>query len=81
MFAAGKAALGAARAVVSESNAEVYLDSVDGYMSFYGWNLCGAVPAWQAVYGGWSLNIGAEYQSVMTEAAINRGDIFTDGTP
>ena len=38
----------------------------------------GAVPAFQSVYGGFSLNIGAEYQSVMTGHAISAGSIFTD---
>ena len=37
----------------------------------------GAVPAFQSVYGGFSLNIGAEYQSVMTGHAISAGSIFT----
>ena len=66
MFARGKAAIGADRAVISESNSEVYMSAVDGYLTLQGWNNCGAVPAWQAVYGGYSLNIGASYQSVMT---------------
>jgi hypothetical protein len=78
MFARSKAALTGSRAVVSESNGEVYLSAVDGYLALYGWANCGAVPAFQAVYGGYSLNIGAEYQSVMTGDAINRGVILTD---
>lgn len=101
LFAQAKTALGTGRAVVSESNAEVYLSSIDGFLSLYGWNNCGArqprahnrsrsrnhphnlpapgaVPAFQSVYGGFSLNIGAEYQSVMTGHAISTGSIFTD---
>ena len=100
LFAQAKTALGTGRAVVSESNAEVYLSSIDGFLSLYGWNNCGArqpscpttaacsyphnlpapgaVPAFQSVYGGFSLNIGAEYQSVMTGHAISAGSIFTD---
>lgn len=78
MFARSKEVLTSSRAIVSESNGEVYLSAVDGYLALYGWANCGAVPAFQAVYGGWSLNIGAEYQSVMTGDAINRGVILTD---
>ena len=51
MFAKGKAAIGGSRAIVSESNADVYMSSVDGYLSLYGWNFCGSVPGFQAVYG------------------------------
>ena len=51
MFAKGKVAVGGSRAIVSESNADVYLSSVDGYLSLYGWNFCGAVPGFQSVYG------------------------------
>ena len=42
LFAQAKTALGTGRAVVSESNAEVYLSSIDGFLSLYGWNNCGA---------------------------------------
>ena len=41
LFAQAKTALGTGRAVVSESNAEVYLSSIDGFLSLYGWNNCG----------------------------------------
>ena len=51
MFAKGKAAIGGSRAIVSESNADVYLSSVDGYLSLYGWDFCSAVPGFQSVYG------------------------------
>ena len=51
-------AVGAGNAVVSESNAEAYLGSLHAYMAVYGWKQCGVVPAFQAVYGGWSINIG-----------------------
>jgi hypothetical protein len=47
------------RAVVSESNAEAYLSSLHGYFSYYSFLQCGYVPAWQAIYGGWALNIGS----------------------
>jgi len=51
-------AVGPGNVVVSESNAEAYLGSLHGYLAVYGWKSCGVVPAFQAVYGGWSVNVG-----------------------
>lgn len=44
--------------IISESNAEAYLGSLHAYLALYGWRSCGFVPAFQSVYGGWSVNVG-----------------------
>ena len=36
----------------SESNAEAYIGDLHGNMALYGWQRCGFVPAFQAVYSG-----------------------------
>ena len=59
MLSAVTQAISPNRAVVSESNAEAYMSSLHGYFAYYAWLQCGYVPAWQAVYGGYALNIGA----------------------
>ena len=51
--------VGPGKVIISESNAEAYLGSLHAYLAIYGWRECGAVPAFQAVYGGWSVNVGA----------------------
>ena len=53
------AAVGPGKVIISESNAEAYLGSLHAYLAIYGWRQCGVVPAFQAVYGGWSVNVGA----------------------
>ena len=39
--------------------------------------LCGS----SALAGGWALQIGAEWQSVLTGDAISRGELFSDDYP
>ena len=51
-------ALGPNTAVFSESNAEAYIGDLHGNMALYGWERCGFVPAFQAVYQGWTVNAG-----------------------
>ena len=51
-------ALGPDTAVFSESNAEAYIGDLHGNMALYGWERCGFVPAFQAVYQGWTVNAG-----------------------
>lgn len=50
--------LGPDTAVFSESNAEAYIGDLHGNMALYGWQRCGFVPAFQAVYSGWTVNAG-----------------------
>ena len=47
-------------AILSESNAEAYIGSVHGNLALYGWRRCGYVPAFQAVYSGYTVNIGKQ---------------------
>lgn len=62
--------VGKGRAILSESNGDAYLGSLSGYMGVYGLRACGFVPAFQAVYSGWSVVIGTfgwppnDYQSI-----------------
>ena len=58
LFSDVAAALGADSAVFSESNAEAYIGDLHGNMALYGWERCGFVPAFQAVYQGWTVNAG-----------------------
>jgi hypothetical protein len=51
--------IGPQKVVISESNAEAYLGSLHAYLALYGWGRCDMVSAFQAVYGGWSTNVGA----------------------
>jgi hypothetical protein len=44
--------------LMSESNADVLLDGVDVNLALYGWLACGNVPAFQAVYSGYTINVG-----------------------
>jgi hypothetical protein len=50
--------VGKSRAIFSESNGDAYMGSLHGYMAVYGMRACGFVPAFQAVYSGWSVAIG-----------------------
>jgi hypothetical protein len=43
---------------MSESNADVMLDGVNANLAIYGWLACGNVPAFQAVYSGYTINVG-----------------------
>ena len=58
LLAAAAEALGPDTAVFSESNAEAYIGDLHGNMALYGWQKCGFVPAFQAVYQGWTVNAG-----------------------
>ena len=58
LLAAAAEALGPDTAVFSESNAEAYIGDLHGNMALYGWQTCGFVPAFQAVYGAWTMNAG-----------------------
>jgi hypothetical protein len=51
-------ALGPNTAVFSESNAEAYIGDLHGNMALYGWEKCGFVPAFQAVFSGYTVNAG-----------------------
>lgn len=46
--------------IISESNAEAYMGSLHAFLAIYGWRACGSVPAFQAVYGDYSIRVGAE---------------------
>ena len=52
-------AVGPGRVIISESNAEAYIGSLHAFLAIYGWRECGVVPAFQAVYGGYSVNVGS----------------------
>ena len=52
-------AIGPGRVIISESNAEAYLGSLHAYLAIYGFRQCNFVPAFQAVYGGGSVNVGS----------------------
>eukprot|EP01051_Picozoa_sp_SAG22_P011910 SAG22_NODE_1187_length_5217_cov_5.282532_3_plen_277_part_00 len=58
LFSDVAATLGPDAAVFSESNAEAYIGDLHGNMALYGWERCGFVPAFQAVYQGWTVNAG-----------------------
>ena len=58
LFSGVAEVLGPDAAVFSESNAEAYLADLHGNMALYGWQRCGFVPAFQAVYQGWTVNAG-----------------------
>ena len=53
--------MGVGKALISESQNEAMLGGVHAFLSIYGWLggiQCQTVLAWQAVYGGWSVNVG-----------------------
>ena len=58
-LAAAVQAVGPGKVLISESNAEAYMGSLHAYLALYGFRQCNAVPAFQAVYGGWSVNVGS----------------------
>ena len=58
IFSDVAAALGPDAAVFSESNAEAYIGDLHGNMALYGFEKCGFVPAFQAVYSGYTVNAG-----------------------
>ena len=60
LLRATEQAIGPNRVVISESNAEAYLGSLHAFLAIYGWQNCRMVPAFQAVYSGWSVNVGTE---------------------
>jgi hypothetical protein len=45
--------------VISESNAEAYVGSAAGSMALYGYMQCGWVPAFQAVYSGYTVLVNS----------------------
>lgn len=67
LLSATERAIGPNRAVISESNAEAYLGSLHAYLAIYGWQNCHMVPAFQAVYSGWSVNVGTEGWPLVTD--------------
>ena len=53
--------LGSTRMLISESQNEAMLGNLHAFLSIYGWlgmMGCGTQLAWQAVYGGWAVNMG-----------------------
>ena len=58
-LAAAVQAVGPGKVLISESNAEAYMGSLHAYLALYGFRQCNVVPAFQAVYGGWSVNVGS----------------------
>lgn len=60
IFEASVKAAGPQKAIISESNAEAYMGSLHAYLAIYGFEQCGVVPGFQAVYGGWSIRVGAK---------------------
>lgn len=48
----------ATHALFSEAQAEPYIGQISGNMALYGWKRCGFVPAFQAVYGGYTTMSG-----------------------
>jgi hypothetical protein len=60
--------VGVGRAIMSESNNEVHMADLHAYLAIYGWHgspgaaqntmHCRTALAFQAVYGGWSVNVG-----------------------
>ena len=53
------AAVGPGKVIISESNNEAYIGSLHANLALYGWRECNVVPAYQAVYGGFIVNVGA----------------------
>ena len=61
LLAKSAAAAGPQRAIISEAHDQTALADLHGFLSIYGFvgNLaCRTALAWQAVYGGWSVNVG-----------------------
>eukprot|EP01044_Picomonas_judraskeda_P019080 COSAG03_NODE_3941_length_1750_cov_1.251816_1_plen_157_part_00 len=63
------AAVGPGKVIISESNSEAYLGSLHAFLAIYGWSQCTTVPAFQAVYGGYAVNVGNDgwTDNVVTE--------------
>lgn len=66
------------RMTISESQSEATLGSLTANLAIYGWMTCGFVPAWQSVYGGYTLNVGLGtawpgfFVNLTDPAAVNR---------
>eukprot|EP01052_Picozoa_sp_SAG31_P029775 SAG31_NODE_2990_length_4812_cov_6.899215_2_plen_779_part_00 len=58
LFNAVSRVLGPDAPIFSESNSEAYIADLHGNMALYGWERCGFVPGFQAVYSGWTVNAG-----------------------
>jgi hypothetical protein len=55
------AKMGPGKALISESNDQTMLGSLDAFLSIYGWQgraQCMTVLAFQAVFGGWVVHVG-----------------------
>eukprot|EP00040_Diaphanoeca_grandis_P003167 m.24011 g.24011 ORF g.24011 m.24011 type:complete len:798 (+) comp14446_c0_seq2:56-2449(+) len=53
--------VGKDRVIISESHDQSMMADLHSYLSIYGWigqMKCSTVLAWQAIYGGWSINVG-----------------------
>jgi hypothetical protein len=53
--------MGTDKVLISESHDEAMMGGLSAFLSIYGWlgNMkCQTVLAWQAVYGGWTVNVG-----------------------
>lgn len=53
--------VGIGRAIISEAHDQTMMSDLHAYLSIYGWIgalACKTVLSWQAVYGGWSVNVG-----------------------
>jgi hypothetical protein len=53
--------MGPDKVLISESQDETMIGSLHAFLSIYGWlgsMKCQTVLAWQAVYGGWTVNVG-----------------------
>lgn len=53
--------MGPGKVLISESQAETMLGGLDAFLAIYGWAgemRCQTALAWQAVYGGWAVNVG-----------------------
>lgn len=63
---------GPEKVVISESNDEVLMADLNTFLGIYGYSYCGAVTAFQAVYGGWSVNVGLETPLATTDVVSFR---------
>ena len=53
--------MGPETVLISESQDQTMMGDLHAFLSIYGWlgNMqCQTVLAWQAVYGGWTVNVG-----------------------
>jgi hypothetical protein len=58
---------GPEKVVISESNDEAYMADLNAYLAIYGYSNCGAVPAFQAVYGGYAVMVGLDGPSAVDD--------------